>query len=85
MRAFLLAGGATLGDAIRHWYATLGTPLPSQSESLEFNRFTREWHAAHPAGTASECRAAWAVHRALPVDQRTGTVTASQLRSREQT
>jgi hypothetical protein len=70
MRAFLLAGGATLGDAIEHWHRTVGTALPAQSESLEFNRFTRSWHAAHPDGSAAECRRAWAVHRSLPTDQR---------------
>jgi hypothetical protein len=70
MRAFLLAGGATLGDAIEHWHRTTGSPLPVQSESLEYNQFTRAWHAAHPNGTATECREAWAAHRALPIDQR---------------
>lgn len=70
MRSFLLAGEATLGDAIQHWHRTVGTPLPGQSESLEFNQFTRAWHLAHPNGTATECRSAWAAHRALPVDQR---------------
>lgn len=70
MRAFLRAGDATLGDAVEHWYRTVGAPLPTQSESLEFNRFTRAWHASHPNGTAAECRQAWAAHRALPVDER---------------
>lgn len=70
MRAFLRAGGATLGDAVDHWHRTLGAPLPTQSSSLEFNRFTREWHAAHPDGTPAECRKAWARHRERPADQR---------------
>lgn len=70
MRAFLLAGGATLGDAVEHWHRTVGSPLPAPSESLEFNQFTRAWHAANPGGTAAQCRTAWAAHRSLPADQR---------------
>lgn len=70
MRPFLAAGGATLGEAIDHWYRTVGTELPPQSASLEFNRFTRAWHAANPDGTADACRAAWLAHRSLPVDER---------------
>lgn len=66
MRAFLLEGDATLGEAIDHWYQTVGTPLPKQSESLEFNRFTKEWHVANPGGTAKQCRQAWADFRARP-------------------
>lgn len=70
MRAFLLAGGATLGEAVEHWHRTVGSPLPAQSESLEFNRFTRAWHAANPTGTTAQCREAWTAHRALPADRR---------------
>ncbi len=70
MRSFLLAGGTRLAQAVDHWHATVGTPLPRQSESLEFNRFTKDWHRAHPGGTNAECRAAWAVHRATPIDER---------------
>ncbi|MEQ8273319.1 MAG: DUF6434 domain-containing protein [Deltaproteobacteria bacterium] len=72
MRAFLRdpPPGATLSDAVEHWHATRGTELPAQSESLEFNRFTKAWHAAHPGGTAAQARAAWERHRALPVDRR---------------
>lgn len=70
MRSYLRGGGATLGDAIDHWQRTVETPLPKQSESLEFNRFTRAWHAANPEGTAAQCRQAWAAFRALPADER---------------
>ena len=71
MRPFLAdPNGATLGDAIDHWHATRGVPLPRQSSSLEFNAFTKEWHRHHPAGTTTACRAAWQRYRALPVDQR---------------
>lgn len=71
MRPFLAnANGATLGDAIDHWHATRGLPLPTHSPSLEFNAFTKEWHRHHPTGTTTACRAAWQRYRALPVDQR---------------
>jgi hypothetical protein len=71
MRPFLAdANGATLGDAIDHWHATRGLPLPTQSPSLEFNAFTKEWHRHHPTGTTTACRAAWQRYRRLPVDQR---------------
>ncbi|MEL6981342.1 MAG: DUF6434 domain-containing protein [Actinomycetota bacterium] len=70
MRALLADGGVTLADAVDHWYATLGTELPTQSESLEFNRFTKAWHRANPDGSPGAARAAWARYRALPSDQR---------------
>jgi len=70
MRSFVTSGGATLGDAIDHWHATVGTPLPPQSESLEFNQFLKAWHRAHGDSTAADARAAWQQYRALPVDQR---------------
>lgn len=68
IRAFLLTGDATLGEAVDHWYTTAGRPLPAQSESLEFNRFTKEWHGANPGGSAEQCRAAWQEHRSEPVE-----------------
>jgi hypothetical protein len=71
MRPFLKhSNGATLGDAIEHWYSTRDVPLPRQSASLEFNAFTKEWHRHHPTGSADDCRAAWQRYRSLPVDQR---------------
>lgn len=70
MRAFLKGGGVTLGDAVRHWYETQGEPLPTQSKSLEFNAFTKAWHAVQVDGTAADCRQAWERYRALPVDKR---------------
>lgn len=70
MRALLRRGGVTLGDAIDYWYATLNSELPAQSESLEYNRFTKAWHRAHPKGTPADSRAAWLRYRALPADQR---------------
>ena len=70
MRALLAQGGVTLSEAVEFWHQTVGTELPEQSESLEFNRFTKAWHAAHPYRSADEARAAWQRYRALPVDQR---------------
>lgn len=70
MRAFLAEGGATLGDAVAHWHATRGSELPPQSESLEFNKFTKAWHRANPSGSPSEARTAWQRYRSLPTDQR---------------
>ena len=70
MRALLAEGGVTLAEAVEHWHRTLGAELPEQSESLEFNRFTKAWHRANPGGTAGESRQAWKRHRSLPRDQR---------------
>ena len=70
MREFIAAGGATLGDAIEHWYATRdAAPKPITSQ-FELNRFTRQWHEDHPGGTRDELMAAWWAYRALPVDAR---------------
>ena len=70
MRAALTAGDITLGQAVDLWYETAGLELPKQSQSLEFNRFTKAWHAAHPDGTPEQSRAAWMRYRSLPADQR---------------
>lgn len=74
MRTFLAEsdGTATLGDAVAHWHATRNADRPETPASLEFVRFSGEWYRAHPDGTAEQCRAAWAVHRSLPVDRRPG-------------
>lgn len=76
MRAFLAQGDATLGDAVAHWHATRKLELPSQSKSLEFNAFTKEWHRHHPEGSATDCRAAWDRFRSLPKDQRPAVADA---------
>ncbi|MGE0323714.1 MAG: DUF6434 domain-containing protein [Polyangiaceae bacterium] len=70
MRALLGRGNVTLEEAVAFWHATVNTELPPQSESLEFNRFTKAWHRAHPDGTPGEARAAWLRYRALPADER---------------
>ncbi len=71
MRTFLAESpGKTLGDAVDHWYASRDQPTPETPEQLEYVRFTKAWHGKYPDGTNDECRAAWAWHRSLPVDQR---------------
>ena len=70
MRSFIGAGGATLGDAIEHWYATRdAAPKPITSQ-FELNRFTRQWHEDHPSGTREQLMADWWTYRALPTDAR---------------
>ncbi|MEM9131142.1 MAG: DUF6434 domain-containing protein [Actinomycetota bacterium] len=76
MRALLKEGDVTLGQAVEHWHHTVGTELPPQSESLEFNRFTKAWHRAHPDRSPDEARAAWLRYRALPTDQRPAVADA---------
>ncbi len=73
MRDFLATSeGATLDDAVAHWHMTRNAAKRPTAQSLEYVRFTREWHLAHPDGSAEQCRAAWRVHRSLPVDERPG-------------
>ncbi len=70
MRSFIATGGATLGDAVEHWYATRdATPKPITSQ-FELNRFTRRWHEDHPSGSREQLMADWWTYRALPTDAR---------------
>jgi len=73
MRTFLADNpGKTLGDAVKHWHETRSAQTPETLQQLELIRFTKTWHLAHADGTAAQCRAAWKVHRSLPVDERPG-------------
>ena len=72
MRAFIAAGGRTLGDAVDHWYATRHRGPQEIEPQFELNRFGRAWRVAHPGSTHTEMLAAWADHRALPVEERSG-------------
>jgi hypothetical protein len=73
MREFLLRqDGATVGDLVAHWDATRGAAPAPPDAQFEFNRFSIAWHAAHPGGSVSDCRAAWRLHRSLPEDRRPG-------------
>jgi hypothetical protein len=71
MRAFIEKGaGRTLGDAIDHWHASRRLEPGEISSQFELNRFTRQWHADHPAGERHELAAAWREYRSLPTDAR---------------
>ncbi|WP_091412603.1 DUF6434 domain-containing protein [Friedmanniella luteola] len=69
MRDFVAGGaGRTLGAAADHWSRTRGRPRPAIGAQFELNRFLRDWHHDHPAGTRAEALEAWQVRRALPVE-----------------
>jgi Domain of unknown function (DUF6434) len=71
MRTFLASDRTkTLGEAVDHWYASRGSLKPETLPQLEFVRFTKAWHISNPNSSQVECRAAWKLHRSLPVDQR---------------
>jgi hypothetical protein len=70
MRSFIATGGATLGDAVEHWHATRDTAPKPIASQFELNRFARQWHEDHPAGTRDELMRAWWAYRALPTDAR---------------
>jgi hypothetical protein len=72
MREFFAAndGTATLAAALDHWHATRGTAARPIGRQFELNRFSRDWHAAHPGGTRDQMLQAWKTHRSLPVDLR---------------
>ena len=74
MRTFIADGGRTLGDAVDHWYATRQRRPQEIEPQFELNRFGRDWRAAHPGSTHTAMLAAWADHRALPVEERSGQV-----------
>jgi hypothetical protein len=70
MRTFIASGGRTLGEAVDHWYATRHAGPQKIETQFELNRFNRAWRAAHPGSTHAEMLAAWAAHRALPLERR---------------
>lgn len=72
MRSFIAAadGTTTLADALAHWHGTRKQAERDIDPQFEYNRFTRAWHAANPAGTKTWLLAAWNGYRALPVDER---------------
>ena len=69
MRTFIAEGGRTLGDAVDHWYAIRHRGPQEIEPQFELNRFGRAWRAAHPGSTHTLMLAAWAHHRALPVEE----------------
>ncbi|MFJ5811266.1 hypothetical protein [Streptomyces sp. NPDC093093] len=69
IRTFVAEGaGRTLADAIAHWHATRQAAVQLQEigSQFELNRFLRDWHAEHPAGSCAEVLAAWRAHRDRP-------------------
>jgi len=70
MRGFLSRGGATLSDAIAHWFESRNAGPREIDEQFELNRFSREWHAKHPGEPRESMMQAWKRHRSLPVDAR---------------
>ena len=66
MRAFVSAGGATLDQAVEHWHRTRDRERADIAPQFEYNRFTRDWRAAHPDGDRAVLLAAWWAHRSAP-------------------
>ena len=66
MRSYVAEGGHTLDEAVAHWHRT-GSAEPSQiGAQFELNRFSRDWHLAHPGGTHHDMLTAWSTHRSQP-------------------
>lgn len=63
-------GTATLTDALAHYRATRDGDARPIGPQFEYNRFTRAWHAANPAGTRADLLRAWQEYRDRPVEQR---------------
>lgn len=72
MRAFFAStdGTQTMQDALDHYLATRGQGAKPIDAQFEYNRFTRAWHEANPAGDRDELLRAWRRYRERPVDQR---------------
>ncbi|KAM9862237.1 hypothetical protein ACI1US_01846 [Leucobacter sp. BZR 635] len=72
MRGFFAEsdGTRTMRDAVAHWHATRDQAPRDIDKQFEYNRFTRAWHAEHPAGDRGELLAAWAAYRSRPIDER---------------
>ena len=50
--------------------ATRSQDAKSIDPQFEYNRFTRAWHEANPAGHREDLLRDWAEYRRLPLDQR---------------
>lgn len=72
MRAFFAGadGTQTMQDALDHYLATRDQGAKSIDAQFEYNRFTRAWHEANPAGERADLLSAWQEYRSRPVDQR---------------
>lgn len=72
MRAFFAGanGTQTMQDALDHYLATRGQDAKPIDAQFEYNRFTRAFHEANPAGGRADLLNAWQEYRSRPVDQR---------------
>lgn len=72
MRAFFSQtdGTQTMQDALDHYRATRSQDAKPIDPQFEYNRFTRAWHEANPAGHREDLLRDWAEYRRLPLDQR---------------
>lgn len=74
MRAFFAGDGPdgadtrTLADAVDTWHATRGEATGDIEPQFRYNRFVRDWRAAHPGATHADVVAAWHAHRDRPTD-----------------
>lgn len=66
MRSYIAEGGHTLEDAAAHWHRTRSAPAPDIGVQFELNRFSRDWHLAHPGGSHQQMLTAWRIHRSQP-------------------
>jgi hypothetical protein len=66
MRDFIAtSAGKALQQALDHWHATRADRGSTEiAPQFEYNRFMREWHAAHPDATRADAVAAWREYRA---------------------
>lgn len=72
MRAYFAGtdGTRTMQDALDHYLVTRNQGVKDIDAQFEYNRFTRAWHEANPAGERAELLHAWQEYRSRPVDQR---------------
>ncbi|MER8025628.1 DUF6434 domain-containing protein [Glutamicibacter protophormiae] len=72
MRAFFSQsdGTQTMQDALDHYRATRDQGAKPIDPQFEYNRFTRAWHEANPAGLREDLLGDWHKYRRLPLDQR---------------
>lgn len=68
--AFYRSQGLSSAGVKADLAARVAAHLGGHDARFEYTRFAQVWHAAHPGGTAAQCRAAWRAHRALPNDAR---------------
>jgi len=53
------SGDLRLADAVDAWFRTRDQPAGRIGPQFEYNRFVREWRAAHPGATHDDVVSAW--------------------------